>query len=84
VAGNVELPPDVWLNTPEGRIGYVLSDPRQARKFFDDFVVGPYGQTLGWFKQKDGSHLQIKDMTDKELVSYSHLCMRTILGLENH
>lgn len=76
----MEREPDITINTIVGPKSYFLDDPKQAREFFDNMVVGPHGQTVGFFHRADGSQFWIKDMTDAEVVGYAYMCMRTILG----
>jgi hypothetical protein len=76
----MEKPLDIFINTKSGRRGFDLSDPKQARDFFDNLVIGPGGQTIGFFNRADGTEFWVKDMNDEEVVGYAHMCMRTILG----
>jgi hypothetical protein len=80
----VEREPDIWINTKTGYRGFDLSDPKQAREFFDNVIVGPHGQTIGFFYRADGTQFWIKDMTDEEVVGYAYMSMRTILGYVDH
>jgi hypothetical protein len=75
---------DIEINTPKGRRGFDLSDHKQAREFFDNFIVGPFGQTIGFFNMKDGTQLKIADMTDEQIVGYAYMVMRMTLECHNH
>lgn len=76
----MDRPFDIWIDTLSGYRGFDLSDPKQARDFFDSLVIGPHGQTIGYFNRVDGTQFWVKDMNDDEVVGYAHMCARTILG----
>ncbi len=80
----MKIPPDIWLTTPNGRRPYFLHNPQHAREFFNDFIIGPHGETIGWFFTSDGSKRNIDDMEDVEVVKYALMFIRNILEKTLH